>query len=208
MTSLEEFYQNQVQGKSEEEILKCIADLKKEMEENRRKGTKSQIAVFLFREYAHMAENELDRRGIHYQRDVVEERSQTFNDRLDDLVHVSLHLNVRHDLQAADTDVYEVDLQDPFVQFSFTNQQYGSVCKFKKVLDKSEFINGLKLAYMGEWKDSYLDASLEKDKSWQMELTYSDGEVFEKGGNTYPYNFDDLLYVIKDFIYEANVSNY
>ena len=208
MISLEEFYENQVQGKSEAEILKCIDDLKKEIKENVDKEAKNQILTFLFREYVHMAELELDRRGANYQRDAVEKRSQNFNNRLEDLVHVSFYLNVRHDLQAKDTDVYEIDLQDPFIQYSFANKYYGGVCQFRKVLDKSEFIGNLKLAYMGEWKASYMDESLQKDPSWQLELTYRNGEVFKNGGNTYPYNFDDLVYAIKDFIYEENITNY
>ena len=73
----------------------------------------------------------------------------------------------------------------------------------RTIYDKEEFLELFRKLYIGEWRSKYntkrFGYTICDGTQWSLEINYSNGikPVKIYGDNAYPYNFDDLKYLME-----------
>ncbi len=76
------------------------------------------------------------------------------------------------------------------------SEQAGSI--LFDPIPKEEFIREIADLHIGEWKRNYIDAFVDDGTQWSIDIEYEGSirRVHFEGCNAFPYNFDDLLFLL------------
>ena len=201
MISPETYYEMNLKGKFQEEIVKKIRSLKIQIGQLKRsiENTDDMILeVFpsrltrlkCSREYLERAIQTYEEAGGVYVRSKAEQRDHDFNDRLDSIS--KLVFTIGGFFCGHETRTFTVVGDQVFVDVEKT-----MISMDKEEHDpyrKEDFISGIKALHIGEWKRTYNDLLVMDGTQWELDIYYNNGRRPTKisGSNAYPYNFDDL----------------
>ena len=202
MISPETYYEMNLKGKSQEEIMKKIRSLKIQIRQLKRSIENTDVMAFeVFpsrltrlkcdRDYLERAIQAYEEAGGAYVRSKAEQKDHDFNEALDSMSKLVFTIGgffCGHETRTftVSDDHVLVDVEKTMISMD-KEEEYGPY-------RKEEFISGLKALHIGEWKRTYIDPLVMDGTQWELDIYYNNGRRPTKisGSNAYPYNFDDL----------------
>lgn len=200
----ETYYEMNLKGKDEKQLLSAIRGLKNEighlkkvMEHPDYKNTPMMhpsegVRVSCTREYLTRAIQALEETGGTYQPSKAELKAKEFQDNLEYLSKITFEIGGFFDGITR----YVIEFQGD--KAGFISSKFDCILE-EKPMDKEEVIWLLSRLYIGEWKKYYdpkrfgyfvLDGT-----QWNVSFEYSNGykTVEFAGSNDYPYNFSEFI---------------
>ena len=201
MISPETYYEMNLKGKSQEEIMKKIRSLKIKIGQLKRSIENTDdmvLEVFPSKQtrlkcdwdYLERAIQAYEEAGGEYVRSKAEQKDHDFNEALDSMS--KLVFTIGGFFCGHETRTFTVVGDKVFVDVEKT-----MISMDKEEHDpyrKEDFISGIKALHIGEWKRTYNDPLVMDGTQWELDIYYNNGRKAVKisGSNAYPYNFDDL----------------
>ena len=208
----ETFYEMRLKGKTPEQIMTVIRNLKREItrlknimehpdykyrEENVHPGEDVQLSMN--REYLQRAKQALLDAGGEYIPTESEKKAIDFNNNIPHIRKVVF--SIGGFFGGFETRTYTIDGNKIHtdIEHSLISKP-SNICDTQlPELDKESFFEELKELHIGEWRRNYdplrFGLVVMDGTSWHLEIYFSNGRRAVKiyGHNTYPYNFDRLL---------------
>ena len=200
--SPEGYYEVSLKGKSQQEILKSIRSLKKEISQLKRYIEEHSLETEKIyptrltrlkskREYLERAIQAYQAAGGQYIHTKAEQKSQDFDSALDSIQRLMLSIGgyflgweTRTYTVAGDKVIPDVD------SFMWLKPGNLPVCHS---FTRDEFIAGLKEIHIGEWKKNYDAPCVMDGTQWELEIHFDNRKPLKiSGSNAFPYNFRDL----------------
>ena len=201
MISPETYYEMNLKGKSQEEIMKKIRSLKIKIGQLKRSiENADDIVCEVFpgrltrlkcnRDYLERAIQVYEEAGGEYVRSKAEQKDHDFNEALDSMSKLVFTIGgffCGHETRTFTVSDGQVLVDVEKTMISMDKEEYGPY-------RKEEFISGIKALHIGEWKRTYNDLLVMDGTQWELDIYYNNGRRPTKisGSNAYPYNFDDL----------------
>ena len=201
MISPETYYEMNLKGKSQEEIMKKIRSLKIKIGQLKRSIENTDDMVLeVFpsrltrlkcdRDYLERAIRAYEEAGGEYVRSKAEQKDHDFNEALDSMSKLVFTIGgffCGHETRTFTVSDGQVLVDVEKTMISMDKEEYGPY-------RKEEFISGIKALHIGEWKRTYNDLLVMDGTQWELDIYYNNGRRPTKisGSNAYPYNFDDL----------------
>ena len=201
MISPETYYEMNLKGKSQEEIMKKIRSLKIQIGQLKRSIENTDDMVLeVFpsrltrlkcdRDYLERAIRAYEEAGGEYVRSKAEQKDHDFNEALDSMSKLVFTIGgffCGHETRTFTVSDGQVLVDVEKTMISMDKEEYGPY-------RKEEFISGIKSLHIGEWKRTYNDLLVMDGTQWELDIYYNNGRRPTKisGSNAYPYNFDDL----------------
>ena len=201
MISPETYYEMNLKGKSQEEIMKKIRSLKIQIGQLKRSiENADDIVCEVFpgrltrlkcdRDYLERAIRAYEEAGGEYVRSKAEQKDHDFNEALDSMSKLVFTIGgffCGHETRTFTVSDGQVLVDVEKTMISMDKEEYGPY-------RKEEFISGIKALHIGEWKRTYNDLLVMDGTQWELDIYYNNGRRPTKisGSNAYPYNFDDL----------------
>ena len=211
MISQETYYEMNLKGKSQEEIMKKIRSLKIQIGQLKRSIENTDDMVLeVFpsrltrlkcdRDYLERAIQAYEEAGGEYVRSKAEQKDHDFNEALDSMSKLVFTIGgffCGHETRTFTVSDGQVLVDVEKTMISMDKEEYGPYRKEK-------FISGIKALHIGEWKRTYNDLLVMDGTQWELDIYYNNGRKAVKisGSNAYPYNFEDL----KEFL-EVEMEN-
>ena len=211
MISPETYYEMNLKGKSQEEIMKKIRSLKIQIGQLKRSIENTDDMVLeVFpsrltrlkcdRDYLERAIRAYEEAGGEYVRSKAEQKDHDFNEALDSMSKLVFTIGgffCGHETRTFTVSDGQVLVDVEKTMISMDKEEYGPY-------RKEEFISGIKALHIGEWKRTYNDLLVMDGTQWELDIYYNNGRKAVKisGSNAYPYNFEDL----KEFL-EVEMEN-
>ena len=201
MISPETYYEMNMKGKSQEEIMKKIRSLKIQIRQLKRSIENTDVMAFeVFpsrltrlkcdRDYLERAIQAYEEAGGAYVRSKAEQKDHDFNEALDSMSKLVFTIGgffCGHETRTFTVSDGQVLVDVEKTMISMDKEEYGPY-------RKEEFISGIKALHIGEWKRTYNDLLVMDGTQWELDIYYNNGRrpVKISGSNAYPYNFEDL----------------
>ena len=201
MISPETYYEMNLKGKSQEEIMKKIRSLKIQIGQLKRSIENTDDMVLeVFpsrltrlkcdRDYLERAIRAYEEAGGEYVRSKAEQKDHDFNEALDSMSKLVFTIGgffCGHETRTFTVSDGQVLVDVEKTMISMDKEEYGPY-------RKEEFISGIKALHIGEWKRTYNDLLVMDGTQWELDIYYNNGRRPTKisGSNAYPYNFADL----------------
>ena len=211
MISPETYYEMNLKGKSQEEIMKKIRSLKIQIGQLKRSIENAddivcevfpgrQTRLKCYRDYLERAIQAYEEAGGEYVRSKAEQKDHDFNDALDSMSQLMSTIGgffCGHETRTFTVSDGQVLVDVEKTMISMDKEEYGPY-------RKEDFISGIKALHIGEWKRTYNDPLVMDGTQWELDIYYNNGRKAVKisGSNAYPYNFEDL----KEFL-EVEMEN-
>ena len=211
MISQETYYEMNLKGKSQEEIMKKIRSLKIQIGQLKRSIENAddivcevfpgrQTRLKCYRYYLERAIQAYEEAGGEYVRSKAEQKDHDFNDALDSMSQLMFTIGgffCGHETRTFTVSDGQVLVDVEKTMISMDKEEYGPY-------RKEDFISGIKALHIGEWKRTYNDPLVMDGTQWELDIYYNNGRKAVKisGSNAYPYNFEDL----KEFL-EVEMEN-
>lgn len=211
MISQETYYEMNLKGKSQEEIMKKIRSLKIQIGQLKRSIENAddivcevfpgrQTRLKCYRDYLERAIQAYEEAGGEYVRSKAEQKDHDFNDALDSMSQLMFTIGgffCGHETRTFTVSDGQVLVDVEKTMISMDKEEYGPY-------RKEDFISGIKALHIGEWKRTYNDPLVMDGTQWELDIYYNNGRKAVKisGSNAYPYNFEDL----KEFL-EVEMEN-
>ena len=201
MISPETYYEMNLKGKSQEEIMKKIRSLKIQIGQLKRSIENTDDMVLeVFpsrltrlkcdRDYLERAIRAYEEAGGEYVRSKAEQKDHDFNEALDSMSKLVFTIGgffCGHETRTFTVSDGQVLVDVEKTMISMDKVEYGHY-------RKEDFISGIKALHIGEWKRTYNALLVMDGTQWELDIYYNNGRRPTKisGSNAYPYNFDDL----------------
>lgn len=208
----ETFYEMDLKGKSKEEIMGVICDLKQEIEnlkdvvENPNYKHREwavqpseKVQISCNRDYLERAIQAYEEAGGEYTPSDAEQKSMDFDANVPYIEKVVF--SIGGFFGGYKTKTYSIDDDKIHVEVEYS-ANYNPLALYNcdpTEISKEAFFNSLKDLHIGEWREEY-DTSrfgvyIMDGTSWDLEIHFSNGHtpVEIHGSNAYPYNFAHLL---------------
>ena len=201
MISQETYYEMNLKGKSQEEIMKKIRSLKIQIGQLMRSIENAddivcevfpgrQTRLKCYRDYLERAIQAYEEAGGEYVRSKAEQKDHDFNDALDSMSQLMFTIGgffCGHETRTFTVSDGQVLVDVEKTMISMDKEEYGPY-------RKEDFISGIKALHIGEWKRTYNDPLVMDGTQWELDIYYNYGRKAVKisGSNAYPYNLDDL----------------
>ena len=211
MISPETYYEMNLKGKSQEEIMKKIRSLKIKIGQLKRSIENTDdmvLEVFPSKQtrlkcdwdYLERAIQAYEEAGGEYVRSKAEQKDHDFNEALDSMSKLVFTIGgffCGHETRTFTVSDGQVLVDVEKTMISMDKEEYGPY-------RKEDFISGIKALHIGEWKRTYNDPLVMDGTQWELDIYYNNGRKAVKisGSNAYPYNFEDL----KEFL-EVEMEN-
>ena len=211
MISQETYYEMNLKGKSQEEIMKKIRSLKIQIGQLKRSIENAddivcevfpgrQTRLKCYRDYLERAIQAYEEAGGEYVRSKAEQKDHDFNEALDSMSKLVFTIGgffCGHETRTFTVSDGQVLVDVEKTMISMDKEEYGPY-------RKEDFISGIKALHIGEWKRTYNDPLVMDGTQWELDIYYNNGRKAVKisGSNAYPYNFEDL----KEFL-EVEMEN-
>lgn len=211
MISPEDYYEEELKGKTKEEIMSAIKELKREksslkykMEhpdygEGIIKTPGEHMQLHMTREYLEMAKLAYEESGGIYEPSNGEKTALKFQE---NIVHISkISFTIGGFFQGHTT--YTIEISDELKAYSYEMRNEVEKSLILKDMDNlpytvDSFRNELKRICIGEWRSGYdlerFGLSIRDGTAWELEIEYNNDikPVSKHGVNAYPYNFDEF----------------
>ncbi len=204
MISPESYYELNLKGKSQKEIMHEIRSLKREISRLKRiietpppdiEAYESPLPltrVKCYREYLDRAIRAYEEVGGVYKKTKSEQRVYDFDQALDSIDRLIFSIGgffggFAKRIYTVSGERIKLNIEHDMVE----DPSYQPTCY---PLMKDEFIAGLRALHIGEWKKEYCDPYVKDGTQWELEIMFT-GErkpIQISGSNAYPYNFEDL----------------
>lgn len=207
LISPEYYYEENLKGKTVQEIQSKIRGLKSKITRLKRKmenaddfeqnlpGPSLATQLTYTRQYLEKAKQALVEAGGSYKPSQAEQKADLFDS--------SLHYisKIIFSVGAYTSDNYEkriVTFDENHLYMASSSSFYVSLDDVERIKDypcgKDEFLYQLKALHIGEWNLSYSNPFVLDGTHWNLEIHFSNEhkEVRIWGSNTYPYNFKDF----------------
>ena len=216
MISPETYYEYELKGKSQREILTCIRSLKQQMGclknqmENPRYEAEpvmpsAATQLYWTREYLAMAKKAYAEAGGEYRASAADKRAARFLDQLTYLKTIEFSIGGYF----GGHNVYKLVIEDGFLHLTgihYPDENLLPVDKTVLVLDEDREIGTAEKLYdylqelhVEEWRPDYdtmrFGYMICDGTQWELSFAYSDGyrPWVSGGNNSYPWNFGDLV---------------
>ena len=196
---------DELKSKSDNEVLSEIRKYRREISKLKNKlelpiideltmRPSPEVQIIYIRQYIDEAKRLLSERGIQYKPTKAEQASLEFNARLFEIMEIHI---VREG--------YFIGKNKYIITCGEKSQAVSYENKFKLYnpdgwyieMDRESFISELQNLYIGEWKSRYYICALDGEQ-WEITFKYkNDTKRTFKGSNAYPYNFDNLMNLLK-----------
>lgn len=224
MISPEGYYEMNLKGKTEKEIRSAIRGLKNEI--GNLKNTMEHpdygseplvhpteaIRIWCTRLYLEKAKQALLEMGVDYAPSQAELKAQQFQKNIDYIKKIRFEIGG----YLGGYEFYTIIVDDEHIHYDVEHSLMLKPFNLPDTTDypmsKSEFLNGLRELYIGEWRHNYnperFGCVILDGTKWSLDIDYSNGvkSAHYYGSNSHPYNFDKLkeLFGIEDDIdYES-----
>ena len=198
------YYEMELKGKSQQEILKEIRSLKREINKLKKLIEEYDPSPDAFimpdgltrikcnRGYLKKAIQAYEDVGGKYILTKQEQRTQSFDLALEDLQR--LKFSIGGFFGGYETRTYTVTGEKVMLDVENTIIEKPSNLSVYYPFTKAEFIEGLRNLHIGEWKRDYMNPYVLDGTQWNLEIQYNGDRkpIRISGSNAYPYNFDDL----------------
>ncbi len=214
MISPETYYEENLQGKSADEIMVCIEDLKKEIDDLKATMADPEYAqephmkpdestqLSCTRECLDRAKEALEEAGGTYTPTEVESEDAAFQESIPYINSIEFAIGDYFHGYTTRTFTFKDDLVHMEVQTGLQPDRShisidldGDFCDEHALLFdcKDELLSELGKLHIGEWEEAYI-ADVLDGKEWHLEISYSDKRdpIRIYGNEAYPYNFDEL----------------
>ena len=205
MVSPESVYE-ELKTKSDEEVIKEIKRFKREISQLKKELELADdtfvemcpshvTQIYWIRQYIIEAKRLLQERGIEYTPTKAEQRTLEFDVHLSQLIEI--YVERSGFFKGCNEYLVICGEQFQMVTFSKKFMVDNTPCSWMVELDKQSFVSKLEELHIGEWKSNYYACACDGEQ-WEIVFKFNDGtkRTF-KGSNAYPYNFDDLMDLLK-----------
>ena len=203
MIGPEGYYEVCLKGKSQQDILKEIRSLKKEINQLKRHMEDHSLEpekmfpnrltrLKCNRQYLERAIQAYQAAGGQYIPTKAEQKSRDFDEALDSIQ--KLVLSIGGFFGGYETRTYTVSGDKVILNVDHTFMLKPINLPGCYPFTKDEFVAGLKEIHIGEWKKNYIDLSVMDGTQWKLEIYFDNVRkpVKISGSNAFPYNFSDL----------------
>ena len=180
MISQETYYEMNLKGKSQEEIMKKIRSLKIQIGQLKRSiENADDIVCEVFpgrltrlkcdRDYLERAIQAYEEAGGEYVRSKAEQKDHDFNEALDSMSKLVFTIGgffCGHETRTFTVSDGQVLVDVEKTMISMDKEEYGPY-------RKEEFISGIKALHIGEWKRTYNDLLVMDGTQWELDIYYN-----------------------------------
>lgn len=151
------------------------------------------------REYLNSAILALEIAGYEYKSSKREEKSQRFNERVNDLRQIELS----EDVFFGAGEKYLIKFsENSDAELEYSHTFYGKCENVKKIVSKQEIIERLKGLFIGEWKRNYFAPVLD-GVSWSLKLEFFNHNAKTyHGSNAFPFSYNEIKELFKGLLEE------
>lgn len=211
MISPESYYEEYLKGKTKEEIMTVICELKQEIAalKNIMEGPDYNLEtlihpsestqIFVNREYLELAKEAYAEAGGIYILSKSEKRAANFDANINFISKIIFKIGSYFDGYPS----YIVELSEELKAYKkmWDDEEPISLLDYDKdeIFTKDSFIVALRDLHIGEWLRQYstlrFNYMVHDGTQWELEFEYKNGHkpVRFDGDNSYPYNFDKFL---------------
>ncbi len=204
MISPEQYYEMNLKGKNQREILREIRSLKREINRLKRvlqdpdQSFEKMILpdpmtmISCNRDYLEYARRAYEEAGGKYEPTREELRDQEFNASLQ---YMKRFIFIYGGFAGIHKKVYTISGDEVLCETESMIKTLSADHPEEEPLDREEFLREIAKLHLGEWKKNYIDDTILDGVQWSIEIQYEDGRkpVHFYGSNDFPYNFDELL---------------
>ena len=204
MISPEGYYEVNLKGKSQQDILKEIRSLKREINQLKRYMEEHSLEpeemfptrltrLKCNREYLERAIQAYQEAGGQYIPTKAEQKDQSFNESLQHMKRFIFDYGGY--FGGYEKRTYTVTGEKVLFDLEHSLYLKPSSLPIYEPFTKEEFIKGIAELHIGEWKKSYVDPMILDGTQWSIDIVFESGHkpVHIGGSNAFPYNFDELL---------------
>ncbi len=214
MISPETYYEENLKGKSADEIMVCIEDLKQEIDDLKATMGDPEYALqphimpdestqlSCAREYLDRAKEALEEAGGTYTPTEVESEDAAFQESIPYINSLEFSIGGYFNGFTTRTFTFKDDLVHMEVQTGLQpDRSHISIDLDENFCDENDVLFDCKDAllselgelHIGEWEEAYI-APVCDGQEWHLEISYSDKRdpAIIYGNEAYPYNFDEL----------------
>ena len=213
MISPEGFYDEQLKGKTPEEILKVIRSLKREISRLKyeiesptytcKMCPSEETKIWCNYLYLERAKKALAELGVEYKPTKTELEGKEFDENIPYISKIVFSTGNSFGRKIIKT--FKFDDGTIFVNMFDTAESKIEDLDVYKVIDfdKDEFCEQLKDLRIGEWRQDYhlrhYDCFVLDGAEWNLSICFSNGyrTVHKHGSNVYPYNYESLLELLE-----------
>ena len=162
-----------------------------------------ELQLQMNREYLQNAIMALISAGFEYQPSKSEEKSELFNERLDDLMQIEF--NIGGFFEGHERYIIKINETDDAL-FTYDIGFSSDSEAVRKTISKQECIKELKDLYMGEWKLRYW-ANVLDGTQWEVKLWfYNNNQKLFHGSNAFPFSFNKLKELFEMWAMESEIE--
>lgn len=162
-----------------------------------------ELQLQMNREYLQNAIMALISAGFEYQPSKSEEKSELFNERLDDLMQIEF--NIGGFFEGHERYIIKFNKTDDAL-FTYDVGFSSDSEAVRKTISKQECIKELKDLYMGEWKFRYW-ADVLDGTQWEVKLWfYNNNQKLFHGSNAFPFSFNKLKELFEMWAMESEIE--
>lgn len=211
MLSPESFMEDCIKGKSYEEAVAVLNDMRSESERLEKLLKEDPFSdevmvrpspdtvISFYKIYFRYVKKYFEEKGWDYSFPETVIADERFNKRLDDLTSVSLAIGPCFRGQELNLVIFDGEKLISNIPDSRTGSGDDPAgnddhSPDRKRVDREEFITKLKDLHIGEWDEEYHDLQVMDGTEWEAEFKFSDGsKKLFMGSNKYPMNFEDFM---------------
>lgn len=199
----------ELKTKSNEEVLKEIKRFKRQISQLKKElelplsddyifiRPSPDTQIWCIRQYINESKKLLHERGIECTPSKAEQRALEFDNKLSELVEISVvregFFNGCHEYVVACGEEFQMVTYHDKFQHDLLVDYLPNFIR----LNKDSFVAELQELHIGEWKSNYYTCACDGEQ-WEIVFKFNDGtKRINKGSNAYPYNFDDLMDLLR-----------
>ena len=207
MISPETYYEEDLKGKTAEEILKAIRNLKREIARLKNIAEhpdyvcemhpSESVRISCSQDYLERAKLALKESGVEYQPTKSELKAIEFDENIANISKIIFSIGGF----CCGEELVEVTITDDTAELKYGHSyiptkpdDFGKI----ETIDKATFLEEFERLHIREWRKNYntkrFGYTVLDGIQWELEIHYSNDKKPEKiyGDNAYPYNFDGL----------------
>lgn len=211
MISPELYYDENLKGKSAEEIMHQIRSLKKDCNRLKRElelnCLEPAIAVSpnpltmikVYRDYLDRAKQALDESGVKYEPTILEKREISFNESLKSIKNILFYIGYVGGPNQGN-EYWDISIVGDDAKCVHSSSH--NIDKELSILSKEEIKKAFEDIHIGEWKRNYYNREIFEGTQWCLELEFNDSRrrIRISGSNAFPYNFEELVDFFKEIM--------
>lgn len=213
--SPETYYRENIEGKTEEEIIELIESLRQSISDLKfimedpdydlalKPKSKEKREIFFSRQYLKQAKHALRKMGGHRDLSKEELRSKDFKENIYATSQVIYKIGREQGKEITHIVEFDKNLKTRVKVSTLERKAYYILNDENEPMDKEEFCHRIVELHMGGWKEKYSSKDYGLDikggRYWSIEFLYSNGHepITFEGHNVLPYNFYEFRELVE-----------